>query len=200
MYIKRKSAKLAVLGSVLCHIFLIWLLEAQVVTNTAKIPPSTSVMELRLVDRPLAPATTEQSARPSQRNVHNSEQHGMNNSSRLKSSAISTESIRARIAIDAPPPPERSASEPSTKDLLNQITDAVLKKDRADRTALYRYKPWLTDTEADTPAHQNNHTSKGDRIERVRTPLGTYCIITPNGATAYRNSSGLNIAGVSNCP
>ena len=119
----------------------------------------------------------------------------------MSSTSINSQAAQPQAppVSEAPPASDAPASAPSTEEILRRITDGALKTDRAVNTRRQVEKPWLADTQLVRPDPKIEGTALGQRIERVHSPAGTYCVVIPN-ATAYRNSNGVNLAVASNCP
>ena len=100
----------------------------------------------------------------------------------------------------APSSPEKAASSPSTEETLRRIEEGAVKAVRAQEARRQVEKPWLAASQPAQGRVDSERTTQGGRVERVHSALGTYCVVVPNGAAAYRSSNGFNLAGVSNCP
>jgi hypothetical protein len=111
----------------------------------------------------------------------------------MPSGTSTTESVSP--ALTAPPPA-------STQDLLDRIAKGVLTQSRQTPSqAEAARKPWDKASQPrDREQTGTTTNAQGQRSERVRSALGDYCVNSPNPATAYRSSNGLNIAPSGNCP
>lgn len=198
---RHKYAWLAVFFSVAAHLLIFWL-----IANLAKIPKSDSIqaslaMEVRFVKPIETTAAGPKVAiggksKASQLSSHNKPQQKMLTESIKQTSLLSSKYMPEAASL----PPERSESSPSTTELLGRISEGVLMQNRGKSAVASTDKYWSSNTRLDNHHSQQTSTLRGDRIERIKSPFGTYCVISPNGATAYRSMNGVNISGVSNCP
>jgi hypothetical protein len=96
----------------------------------------------------------------------------------------------------APAPP---ASSPSTAELLNRITEGVLRQDRERGGTSAPDRPWQAGSRPANPLPPSSFTAAGERVERFKSANGELCVRFPNAA-AYRSANGVNLAVASNCP
>ena len=197
----RSNAWLAVIVSATLHLLLVSYGSKMVQSRSVRVSPSTEPMVIRVVPKsesrqpigqvatsPKNPQSPAKYPAPRQPTTPHTQEGELPASQPITSTA----------AISSPP--ERSASGPSTAAILERITDGVLRAAKSNEATMAQNKPWLAASQPERGSMPTEQTAQGGRVERIHSPLGTYCVNTPNPATAYRSATGINIAGVGNCP
>ena len=195
---RRYYAWLAVIGSVTLHFLL-----APYVSNAIRLRTHTGSTSPEPISVRIAVApqhrleSTNISAKPQR-------QHSRSTTPSSPPSRMSADehasTLQATSTARIPSPAEPPASNPSTEEILRRITDGALSAAKSYEARRQIEKPWLKASQPEQGHTSSAQTALGGRVERVHSAAGTYCVVTPNAATAYRNSNGVNIAGVSNCP
>lgn len=196
----RFNLRRAVIASVVLHCLLISFGLKVVYSRWPHMAPVSEPMAVRLVHAPDKVLSASKVPVPDTRSrprAREAVQRPNLQSTKLDESSVAQPSA-ATAAIS--PRPAQSASSPSTSDLLNRIADGVLHADKAKELPEAASKPWLAKERTERGSVTNEPAAIGGRVERVQSAWGTYCIRTPNAATAYRNANGLNLVGASNCP
>ncbi len=197
MHKRRYYAWLAVIGSVTIHIVIASYLLNAIRTRSHLVVPSQEPIVVRIESpAPLQPAAAKIQSTPRRTTSPTTSKTTSTPSISLHEQVVPPQTSSAARATTSP---EMPASSPSTEEILRRITDGALKNSQSQSTQGQVGKPWLTNTRPLSPRPDTEQTALGNRIERVHSATGTYCVVIPN-ATAYRNSNGVNLAVASNCP
>ncbi len=128
-----------------------------------------------------------------------------------KRPAESAETAPVPALVEPSRPPSNSLSLDSSQ-VMQQVLQADRQRRAQRQTPLWAAHAHIGEHGASSPFDalgggdqatvqiKSATDNRGTRVEKITTLRGSYCVTTPNGATAYRHENGLNLSGAGNCP